>query len=174
METQDVCIQGKLSKATLKEKDPTFFEAVENGVTWEVVPSFIAKEFPQLADIIQQSGNASLNRGENELQMLRRLHNLFMQKHSNGEPVDFQAIKQRALAAKPPFAASLAHMWAFALKFSGGSKAPLLLETELFCPKQCEWQISFSRDLVKLVRGCEWQDFPAGPVEACSTQMCLC
>lgn len=129
---QDVCIQGKLSKATLKEKDPTFFEAVENGVTWEVVPSFIAKEFPQLADIIQQSGNASLNRGENELQMLRRLHNLFMQKHSNGEPVDFQAIKQRALAAKPPFAASLAHMWAFALKFSGGSKAPLLLETELF------------------------------------------
>ena len=51
----DVCIQGRLSMA--------FFEAVENGVMWEVVPSFIAKEFPQLADIIQQSGNASLNRG---------------------------------------------------------------------------------------------------------------
>ena len=128
----DVCIQGRLSMASLKEKDPTFYEAVENGVMWEVVPSFIAKEFPQLADIIQQSGNASLNRGESELQMLRRLHNLFMQKHSNGEPVDYQSIKQRALAAKPPFAASLPHMWAFALKFSGGSMAPLLVETELF------------------------------------------
>ena len=127
----DVCIQGRLSMASLKEKDPTFFEAVENGVMWEVVPSFIAKEFPQLADIIQQSGNASLDRGESELQMLRRLHNLFMQKHSNSEPVDYQSIKQRALAAKPPFAPSLPHMWAFALKFSGGSMAPLLVETEL-------------------------------------------
>ena len=64
--------------------------------------------------------------------LLQRLHQMYVDRANKGEPTNLEDIKNKALASKPPFASSLAFMWQFAMKFSGGSKAPMMEETEAF------------------------------------------
>ena len=73
-----------------------------------------------------------VNRGEHELQLLRRLRQMYVDRANKGETTNLDDIKNKALASKPPFASSLAFMWQFAMKFTGGSKAPMMEETEAF------------------------------------------
>ena len=66
------------------------------------------------------------------MQMVKRLHAMYVERVSKGKTPNLEDIKKRALASKPPFAASLPHMWSFAMKFSGGEQANMMLETEQF------------------------------------------
>ena len=126
-----VTLNGKLSLEALQKTDPCFHQAAVQGVEWDLVPLQVLREWPQLADVIQRAGNAQLNRGEHELQVLRRLHTLYMAASARG-PVDFLEVKKKALASKPACASSIPAMYSFALKNSGGAKAAYLGETERF------------------------------------------
>ena len=126
-----VTLNGKLSLEALQKTDPCFHQAAVQGVEWDLVPLQVLREWPQLADVIQRAGNAQLNRGEHELQVLRRLHTLYMAASARG-PVDFLEVKKKALASKPSCASSIPAMYSFALKNSGGVKAAYLGETERF------------------------------------------
>ncbi|CAJ1412726.1 unnamed protein product [Effrenium voratum] len=126
-----VTLNGKLSLEALQKTDPCFHQAAVQGVEWDLVPLQVLREWPQLADVIQRAGNAQLNRGEHELQVLRRLHTLYMAASARG-PVDFLEVKKKALASKPACASSIPAMYSLALKNSGGAKAAYLGETERF------------------------------------------
>ena len=50
--------QGKLSLAKLRSFQPAFAEAVDNGLTWEVLSGAIETEEPHALDVIQSALNA--------------------------------------------------------------------------------------------------------------------
>ncbi|CAK9102533.1 unnamed protein product [Durusdinium trenchii] len=113
-----------------KERDPGLHDAIVNGLQWRKA---VAQNFPQLLRLTQQCGNASLVKGEGELQILRRLHSLFTQEKNEGLMPDYQRIKKRALASWPACAKSTPHLYQFMLKFAGGHDGSFLVETEQFC-----------------------------------------
>ena len=128
----EMTLDGRLSMECLRMKDAAFHEAATKGLTWDVIPKMVIDQWPCLPALIQQGGNVDVNRGEHELQLLRRLHQMYVDRANRGETTNLDDIKNKAWASKPPFASSLQFMWQFAMKFSGGSKAPMMEETEAF------------------------------------------
>ena len=84
-QNQQVTVNGRLSQDALRLADTAFFQAVQEGVVWEIIPSWIALQFPRLPEILQQVGNTSLNRGESEMQMLQRLHSMCVEHIKRGK-----------------------------------------------------------------------------------------
>jgi hypothetical protein len=77
-------------------------------------------------------GNATLAKGEHELQLLRRLHSIWVTQSQVGS-VDFQKVKQIASpGVSAPLLKTLPHLFSFALKASGGMTPWLVQETEAF------------------------------------------
>ncbi|CAJ1395624.1 unnamed protein product [Effrenium voratum] len=130
-ESDLVSVQGKLSMARLQQRDRAFYEAALHGLEWSVISKDVAEAFPELLHYVQTQGNATLSRGEHELQVVRRLHTLWLQADATGN-VDFGVIKKRTLASKPGCAKSVPHLYTFALKCAGGRSAVFLQETENF------------------------------------------
>ncbi len=127
-----VCHKGRLNLELLRKRDPDFHRAVEDGVLWRVLSKDVAQQLPQLLCLVQRMGNATLQRGEHEMQLMRRLHGMWLTRSHAGGHVDFMEIKRRALTGKSIHAKALPHLYTFALKHCGG-RAPFLLdETETF------------------------------------------
>eukprot|EP00439_Symbiodinium_sp_Y106_P002505 s1496_g1.t1 len=78
--------------------DTSQLKATEAACRWsswgsEIRP-FTVHQIPQLLSLVQRMGNATLQRAEHELQLMRRLHQLWMA-HSHGDiQPDFGVIKQ--------------------------------------------------------------------------------
>ena len=130
-------VDGKLNVNKIRLTDPVFADAVEQGVEWSVISSCVIKEFPNLPTLVQAAGNAAgqVAKAEHEMQLCRRLHNTYLQLQNSLAPshtVNFKDVKERALASKPRCNASLASMYNFVLRYSGGEKAELLKESEAF------------------------------------------
>jgi hypothetical protein len=128
---QDVCIDGRLSMAKLREKDASLAKACGEGLMSYVLPKWIIEEFPELAQLLQSSANTEISKGEHELQVLRRIHtfSVVSQQKNDGRP-DFADVKKQTLASKPVCAAAVPHMYVFALRAAGGQDGQLLKETE--------------------------------------------
>ena len=78
----------------LGKRDSAFHRAVTDGVPWKLLSEDVASQIPQLLSLVQRMGNATLQRAEHELQLMRRLHQLWMA-HSHGDiQPDFGVIKQ--------------------------------------------------------------------------------
>ena len=77
-------------------------------------------------------GNATLNRGEHELQLLRRLHGAWLNQSKQG-PVEYLKVKKMCTQGVPPaLVKSMPHLYSFALKAAGGKTPWLIQETEAF------------------------------------------
>ncbi|CAJ1382303.1 unnamed protein product [Effrenium voratum] len=107
-------------ESDLVSRDRAFYEAALHGLEWSVISKDVAEAFPELLHYVQTQGNATLSRGEHELQA-----------DATGN-VDFGVIKKRTLASKPGCAKSVPHLYTFALKCAGGRSAVFLQETENF------------------------------------------
>ncbi|CAE7217968.1 unnamed protein product [Symbiodinium sp. CCMP2592] len=133
-----VSVGGKLSMELLRARDASFHEAADQGLTWDVISSSVAEEFPELISLISRSGNTSLQRGEHELQVLRRIHSTYYRLQTQtGQAPAFASLKKLILASKPSCHASVPHMFTFCLKASGGADASFLQETESFVRAYC-------------------------------------
>ncbi|CAE8589898.1 unnamed protein product [Polarella glacialis] len=148
-----LCVDGCLSLEKIGSKDPLFQDACTLGLTWAVLPATLLQEFPNLATILQAAGNCSgqVARGEHELQVVRRLHNLWREEAKKGPKVDFVEVKRKALRSKPPCAAAVPWMYAFILKFSGGKDADLLIESESFVRSTTTSTKSLGSDLYEVL-----------------------
>jgi hypothetical protein len=129
---EKICAQGRLSLECLRQRDEAFHAAVTQGVKWKVITKEAAIQLPQLLSLVQRMGNASLARGEHELQLMRRLHALWVADMATHNSVDFMSIKKRAISGKTVHAKALPHLYSFALKAVGGRTPWLLEETEAF------------------------------------------
>ena len=95
-----IAVDGKISIQKIQEREPGLHDAIVNGLPWRVITKAVALRFPQLPPLIQQCGAASVDKGEGELQILRRLHSLVTQEKKDGLTPDYQRIKKRALASR--------------------------------------------------------------------------
>ena len=66
--------KGKLNLELLRRRDPDFFRAVQDGA---LASLDVAQQRPQLLSLVQRMGNATLQRGEHEVQLTRRLHGMW-------------------------------------------------------------------------------------------------
>ena len=129
---EKVCANGKLSKEMLCRHDPQFHDAVVSGYQWRVLSKHVTTQLPELLTMVQRVGNATLAKGEHELQLLRRLHSIWVTQSQVGS-VDFQKVKQIASpGVSAPLLKTLPHLFSFALKASGGMTPWLVQETEAF------------------------------------------
>ena len=136
-ESEHVSISGHLSLERLQKRDPAFHQAVSDGLLWDVIAAPVARAFPELLALVSRSGNASLQRGEHELQVLRRLHASYTRMSQSGENPSFANIKKQVLSSKPACASSVPAMYTFCMKASGGADGALLSETEAYVRSQC-------------------------------------
>ena len=142
-----VCTGGRLSLEMLKARDPAFYEAAIDGLSWDVISATVAQELPEILDLISRSGNTSLQRGEHELQVLRRLHGMYCKMEASGQKPSWASLKKVILASKPKCATSVPHMFSFCLKASGGHEGVHLRETELFVRGCCPSSRQLGPDL---------------------------
>jgi hypothetical protein len=138
---ESMTVGGRLNLEKIREKDPVFAAAVQDGIKWMVIPASVLTEFPSMASLVQAAGNASgqVAKGEHEFQVLRKIHNAWWGEHArlassaNPNPrVSFADVKEKVLRSKPPCAASVPSMYSFVLTCGGGKSACFLRETELF------------------------------------------
>ena len=127
-DSADLSVNGLLSLQQVRARDSVLAEHVEQGLSWRVISKEVAEAFPKILQLIQASQNATLQKAESEVQLLRRIFSLA----SNQDCPDFQAIKKVALSSKPPCADYFAPLYNFALRFCGGSEGSFLRETEIF------------------------------------------
>ena len=106
-----ITVDGKLDIDLVTKKDQALGEHVRLGLTWEVLAASVGQQWPQLLQLIQSAGNATLHKAESELQIVRKAFSMILE----GSP-EFAAIKKRALASRPPCSPSFPHLYQFALK----------------------------------------------------------
>ncbi|CAJ1418219.1 unnamed protein product [Effrenium voratum] len=131
----DITVQGKLSMEQLAQRDPLFHSAASEGMTWTVVGRAALERFPSLGPLLQEAGNTSgqLQRKETELQLARRIHREFLKVASSkppGSSVSYQELRAQVLRSKPSCTAAIPFIFTFLRKYSGGSSAEALNETE--------------------------------------------
>lgn len=128
-----VTVSGMLSMESLMKHDPQFHDAATLGLSWTVISQTVMNAYPGLASLIQEAANTGgqIQRKEGELQMARRLFNLWksLKAGSQGQ-TDFSTIRSRILRSKPHCSASVPYIYQFLLKFGGGEDCRVLLETE--------------------------------------------
>ena len=127
-----VAANGRLSMELLKRHDPAFHDAVADGVQWQVLSRDVALQLPGLLNMIQRHGNLSLAGGEHELQLVRRIHNIWKREHSSTEHVEYSKVCQAVLSTASKSKKALPHLYSFTLKAAGGHNPWLLDETESF------------------------------------------
>ena len=148
---EEILQNGRLCTNRLRDKDPKFAEAVEHGLQWTVLSSSVVREFGSLPALIQQSMNTTsqLQRREGELQLARRLHNLWktMVVTKPDGAVAFQELKQKILRTKPACASSIPFIYKFFVRFGGGREATALLESEAYVKSRVCSQRQLGPDL---------------------------
>ena len=127
-----ICHEGRLNLELLRKKDEAFYRAATNGVNWKVLTKEAAMHLPHLLSMIQRTGNATMQRHEHELQLMRRLHGLWVTESNNTKHVDFLSIKKKVTTGKTVHFKALPHLYTFSLKHGGGRTPFLMDETEAF------------------------------------------
>ena len=115
-ESDVVSVNGRLSQDLVSKRDPVLGDHCQHGLVWDVLSAEVATQWPQLLGMIQASFNATLQKTESEMQLLRRVWSLIT-RHGEGANVDYGVIKRLALASKPPCGQCLPGLFKFALRF---------------------------------------------------------
>ena len=110
-----VSVEGRISMELVQQRDPVLAEHAQVGLHWQIVSAEVAKRFPDLLLMIQASYNATLQKTESELQLLRRVCTL-LARHGAGSTPDYATVKKQALASRPPCGDSLPGIFKFALR----------------------------------------------------------
>ncbi|CAE7669389.1 unnamed protein product [Symbiodinium sp. CCMP2592] len=97
---ESICHDGKLNLELLRKKDEAFYRAATHGVNWKVLRKEAAMHLPHLLSMIQRTGNATMQSQEHELQLMRRLHGLWVTESTHTKHVDFLSIKKKAFVRR--------------------------------------------------------------------------
>jgi hypothetical protein len=123
----NLSIGGKLCLSRITEHDPGLAHAINHGMKWTVIPTWIMKLWPKLPALLQAMGNATghLQAGEHDLQLFRKLFNAWLKeaRKSGDGAVSFAVVKDEVLRSNPPNAQAVPQMYNFIVKYSGGMDA---------------------------------------------------
>ena len=111
-----VTVQGRLDVGLVCKRDAALGEHVKKGLCWEVLSYTVGQRWPELLQMVQAAGNATLQKSESELQVVRKTLGLIVQQQKAGIQLDFSSIKKKALASRPACGNSFTQLYQFALK----------------------------------------------------------
>eukprot|EP00438_Fugacium_kawagutii_P027504 Skav228209 [mRNA] locus=scaffold3219:101979:102974:- [translate_table: standard] len=122
---------GRWCLTKLKQQDVTYHDACSNGLNWLVIDHRIDVEFPSYARLAQSAANASAQKAENELQLLRKIHGAIASRIGMGHSTThWDDIKNSVLRSKPQAAGYALFWYGFVMKASGGQDGKLLMQTD--------------------------------------------
>ena len=121
---------GRLSIDKIRESDPRYAEAVEEGMTWKVLRHEVRQRYPEALRIIQAARNVfgHVQRQTTIVQGLKQMHNMASAFQSLQRAVDWEEVKRSVLDTQPPFAADIDFLINFLIGKSGGVADPHLDE----------------------------------------------
>ena len=161
---------GKLNLQLLQTVDSAFYRAVQEGLVWDVIDKQVGLAYPSLLAAISRSANTSLQRGEHELQVLKRIQGLVVAQLEQGKQPSYASLKKQVLSTKPACSQSTPHMFLFVCKCSGGRTGSLLEELERFVrpriPTTRQLPVALWENLCQAVSRRALGPFPACPAEA--------
>ena len=126
---EQVTVSGLLSMESLMKHDKQFHDAATSGLSWTVISQTVMREYPGLASLIEEAANTGgqIQRKEGELQMARRLFNLWktLKAGSQGK-TDFSTIRAGPQVDPPlrPYAKHMIWSKRGAERASSGRKRP--------------------------------------------------
>jgi hypothetical protein len=137
---------GCLSVSKISLRDRLFAEAVKEGLVWTIISTEAVRLFPTLPALIQASGNAAgqVAQGEHEIQTMRKVLNAWYAEKAllpEGHLVDFAKVRSRTLASANAHGDAIPWMYAFLLKYCGGSNAEFLKHTENYVRQHCSMNV---------------------------------
>jgi hypothetical protein len=105
--SQKICKGGHFDMNTAKDTQPALHVSCRTGLEWQVIRPEALAQWPTLADMVQQQGNTKADRGEHDLQIVRRVHGIVQAGTTNGLAPAYDEVKEKALKSKPKCAPSL-------------------------------------------------------------------
>ncbi|CAE7275505.1 unnamed protein product [Symbiodinium pilosum] len=100
-QSEIISVNGCVSCELVLRRDPILHAHAVSGLEWQVIAAEVGVKFPELLQMAQASFNASLQKQESEMQLLRRVCTL-ISRCGEGSAPDYLQIKKQALASKPP------------------------------------------------------------------------
>ena len=104
-----------MSRELVLRRDPILHAHAVSGLEWQVIAAAVGVKFPELLQMVQANFNASLQKQESEMQLLRRVCTL-ISRCGEGSAPDYLQIKKQALASKPPCAEALPGLFKFGMR----------------------------------------------------------
>ena len=119
---QTMSVSGRLSVAAFAQHDEDFASAIQNGLTWEILSWKVREHYPEAIPLISEARNVGgqVNRRENEMQILKKIHNLAAKAESQGLVPDWAKIKRAVCRSKPPCKQMVPELCFFVQKNGGG------------------------------------------------------
>ena len=105
--------------------------AIQDGAEWKVIKAVVWQQFPELVDMVCQSGNTnqSISKQEDEMQLLNKIRQACKAYGGSGAP-KWQDVAGAALRSRPKCGPSGPAIFGFVVRFGGSSK--LLADTQAY------------------------------------------
>ena len=72
-QSEIISVNGCVSRELVLRRDPILHAHAVSGLEWQVIAAEVGVKFPELLQMVQASFNASLQKQESEMQLLRRV-----------------------------------------------------------------------------------------------------
>ena len=105
--------------------------AIQDGAEWKVIKAVVWQQFPELVDMVCQSGNTnqSISKQEDEMQLVNKIRQACTAYGGSGAP-KWQDVAGAVLRSRPKCGPSGPAIFGFVVRFGGSSK--LLADTQAY------------------------------------------
>ncbi|CAL1159028.1 unnamed protein product [Cladocopium goreaui] len=124
---------GRLSSEILQRSDSLYWQAVHQGVEWEIISSLVPATWKHFASLASSAANSAqqVSQGETDLQVCKKIASTW-QACNAGNVMTYQEMKPILLRSKPPRTETIPHLFSFMMKCGGGATGHLMQATESF------------------------------------------
>lgn len=131
-------VDGRLSLSKLKEKQPSYAEAVEEGIKYDCMKYQVDDAHPWISKLFQEAGNAGqqIAQGESRLEILLKIAGAALRLKTLYGTTDWERVKREAGRAGASYPGEMEGLVDTVKELSGGLENPVLLnEFKAFCRK---------------------------------------
>ena len=124
---------GRLSSEILQRSDSLYWQAVHQGVEWEIISSLVPATWKHFASLASSAANSAqqVSQGETDLQVCKKIASTW-QACNAGNVMTYQEMKPILLRSKPPRTETIPRLFSFMMKCGGGATGHLMQATESF------------------------------------------
>ena len=120
--------EGKLSLTRLREVQPDYAKACDEGIEWKVFRYEFVKQFPWVSNLAQEAGNAGqqIARCESRMSLMFKIASIANRHHADGA-IDWDNVIREATRAGSLFPGEIDGLVKYVKELSGGLANPIFL-----------------------------------------------